>query len=104
MTSGKRATGGDSTRVRFAPVRATRVLVAGAAGRDFHNFNVVYRERADVDVVAFPAAQIPNIDDRVYPPSLAGERYPNGIPIEPEADLEQLIRRYAVDEVVFSYS
>ena len=83
---------------------ATRVLIAGAAGRDFHNFNVAYRDRADAEVVAFTATQIPNIDDRRYPASLAGARYPDGIPIEPEHDLEQLVRRYAVDEVVFSYS
>ena len=83
---------------------ATRVLIAGAAGRDFHNFNVAFRDRADVDVVAFTAAQIPNIEHRVYPPALAGARYPDGIPIEPEAELELLVRRYAVDEVVFSYS
>jgi predicted GTPase len=80
------------------------MLIAGAAGRDFHNFNVAYRDRADVDVVAFTATQIPNIDHRVYPASLAGARYPEGIPIEPEHDLEQLVRRYAVDEVVFAYS
>jgi len=85
-------------------VTATRVLIAGAAGRDFHNFNVVFRDRADVEVVAFTATQIPNIEGRVYPASLAGARYPDGIPIEPEAELERLVRRYAVDEVVFSYS
>ncbi len=83
---------------------ATRVLIAGAAGRDFHNFNVAFRDRADVDVVAFTATQIPNIEHRVYPPALAGARYPDGIPIEPEAELERLVRSYAVDEVVFSYS
>ena len=59
----------------------TRVLIAGAAGRDFHNFNLVYRGRGDFDVVAFTATQIPNIDGRVYPPALAGELYANGIPI-----------------------
>jgi predicted GTPase len=85
-------------------VTATRVLIAGAAGRDFHNFNVAFRERADVEVVAFTATQIPNIEGRLYPASLAGARYPDGIPIEPEAELERLVRRYAVDEVVFSYS
>ncbi|MBD0329037.1 MAG: GTPase [Thermoleophilia bacterium] len=81
-----------------------RVLIAGAAGRDFHNFNVVYRERDDVEVVAFTAAQIPNIDGRVYPPALSGERYPDGIPILPERELEQAVRELAVDEVVFAYS
>src|SRR5436190_7370497 len=82
----------------------TRVLVAGAAGRDFHNFNLVYRGREQFQVVGFTATQIPNIDGRVYPPELAGELYPEGIPICPEADLERAIARNAVDEVVFAYS
>ena len=82
----------------------TRVLIAGAAGRDFHNFNLVYRGREEYEVVAFTATQIPNIEGRVYPAVLAGDLYPDGIPIEPEAELERLVRRYAVDEVVFSYS
>jgi predicted GTPase len=82
----------------------TRVLIAGAAGRDFHNFNVVYRGRDDVEVVAFTATQIPNIDGRVYPPELAGEGYPEGIPIVPEADLERVVREREVDDVVFAYS
>ncbi|MDX6513662.1 MAG: hypothetical protein QOE36_3166 [Gaiellaceae bacterium] len=82
----------------------TRVLIAGAAGRDFHNFNVVYRGRDDVQVVAFTATQIPNIDGRVYPAELAGAGYPNGIPIAPESQLEELIGRHEVDEVVFAYS
>src|SRR5947209_6797213 len=82
----------------------TRVLVAGAAGRDFHNFNLVYRGREEFQVVGFTATQIPNIDGRVYPPELAGELYPDGIPIWPEADLERAIARHAVDEVVFAYS
>jgi predicted GTPase len=85
-------------------VRRTRVLIAGAAGRDFHNFNVVYRERDDCLVVAFTATQIPNIDGRIYPPSLAGRLYPDGIPIRPEDELEALIEEHRVDEVVFSYS
>ena len=85
-------------------MRRTRVLIAGAAGRDFHNFNVVYREREDYDVVGFTATQIPNIDGRVYPAELAGDLYPSGIPIFPERDLERLVREYAVDEVVFAYS
>ncbi len=83
---------------------STRVLIAGAAGRDFHNFNVVYRDRADTEVVAFTATQIPNIDGRLYPPALAGPRYPHGIRIHPEEELEDLIRDLRVDEVVFSYS
>jgi len=83
---------------------AKRVLILGAAGRDFHNFNVVYRDDPGVDVVAFTATQIPNIDGRRYPPALAGERYPDGIPIHPEDDLEQLVEDLRVDEVVFAYS
>jgi predicted GTPase len=81
-----------------------RVLIAGAAGRDFHNFNVVHRSRDDVEVVAFTATQIPDIDDRVYPPALAGPRYPDGIPIRPESELEALVADERVDEVVFAYS
>jgi len=76
----------------------------GAAGRDFHNFNVVYRDDRRTDVVAFTATQIPFIDDRRYPPELAGEGYPNGIQIHPEQQLEQLIRDLKVQDVVFSYS
>src|SRR6266542_1728547 len=82
----------------------TRVLIAGAAGRDFHNFNLVYRGRQEYEVVAFTATQIPNIDGRVYPAELAGSLYPEGIPICPESELEELIRRHEVDEVVFAYS
>jgi predicted GTPase len=82
----------------------TRVLIAGAAGRDFHNFNLVYRDRADVQVVAFTATQIPNIDGRVYPRELAGPLYPNGIPVLPESALVELVREHEVDEVVFAYS
>src|ERR671938_439386 len=82
----------------------TRVLIAGAAGRDFHNFNLVYRGREEFEVVGFTATQIPNIDGRVYPAELAGKLYPEGIPISPESELEELIRRNEVDEVVFAYS
>src|SRR5262247_461588 len=82
----------------------TKVLIAGAAGRDFHNFNVVYRGREEFDVVAFTATQIPDIAGRVYPALLAGELYPDGIPIRPEAELEELIRAHEVDDVVFAYS
>src|SRR5918912_1737772 len=82
----------------------TRVLIAGAAGRDFHNFNLVYRGREEFQVVGFTATQIPNIDGRVYPAAFAGELYPEGIPIWPEADLERAVARHAVDEVVFAYS
>jgi predicted GTPase len=76
----------------------------GAAGRDFHNFNVYYRDRAEYEVVAFTATQIPNIAGRRYPPALAGPLYPNGIPIAPESELEDLIRQYPGAEVVFAYS
>jgi predicted GTPase len=82
----------------------TRVLILGAAGRDFHNFNVCYRDDPKREVVAFTATQIPNIADRRYPPELAGPRYPDGIPIYPQSELERLIREMRVDEVVFSYS
>ena len=81
-----------------------RLVIAGAAGRDFHNFNVAFRGRDDVDVVAFTATQIPDIEGRVYPPGLAGDRYPAGIPIVPEEELADLVVRERVDEVVFSYS
>ena len=82
----------------------TRVLIAGAAGRDFHNFNLVYRGREEFDVVGFTATQIPNIEGRVYPPELAGELYRDGIPISHEDELEALIREHDVAEVVFAYS
>lgn len=85
-------------------MRKKNVLIMGAAGRDFHNFNVVYRNNADFNVVAFTATQIPNIDGRKYPSELAGELYPEGIKIFEEEKLEQLISEYEVDEVVFSYS
>ena len=81
-----------------------RVLIIGAAGRDFHNFNTVYRDRNEHEVVAFTATQIPEIDDRRYPAGLAGSLYPEGIPIEPMDELEQLIRDLKIDECVFSYS
>ncbi|HEV3480388.1 MAG TPA: cyclic 2,3-diphosphoglycerate synthase [Gaiellaceae bacterium] len=81
-----------------------RVLIAGAAGRDFHNFNVVYRGRPEYEVVTFTATQIPNIDGRVYPAALAGELYPEGISIRREAELANIIRTEAIDEVVFAYS
>ena len=81
-----------------------RVLILGAAGRDFHDFNVVYRDDPEVTVVAFTATQIPGIAGRRYPPSLAGPRYPQGIPIVDEASLEALCRSERVTEVVFAYS
>ncbi len=85
-------------------MKPTRILIMGAAGRDFHNFNVVYRDNPRYQVVAFTATQIPNIDDRRYPASLAGKLYPKGIPILAEEDLEAIIRAEKIDEVVFSYS
>jgi predicted GTPase len=81
-----------------------RILILGAAGRDFHNFNLVYRDDPAVELVAFTAAQIPGIGDRRYPPELAGPRYPEGIPILDEAELETLCRGQRIDEVVFAYS
>jgi predicted GTPase len=81
-----------------------RVVIAGAAGRDFHNFNVAFRGRDDVRVVAFTATQIPDIEGRVYPAELAGEGYPDGIPIRAEEELADLIRSEEVDDVVFAYS
>jgi len=81
-----------------------RIVIAGAAGRDFHNFNVALRDDPGAEVVAFTATQIPDIDGRVYPTELAGERYPDGIPIVPEDGLADLVRDENVDEVVFAYS
>jgi predicted GTPase len=75
----------------------------GAAGRDFHNFNTVYRGDPTAEVVAFTAAQIAGVDGRRYPPSLAGPLYPEGIPIVKEVELEALCRAHSIDEVVFAY-
>ena len=85
-------------------MRRRRVIIVGAAGRDFHNFNVVYRGDATTEVVAFTAAQIPGIAGRIYPPSLAGPLYADGIPIVDEAELDRLCRIHSVDQVVFAYS
>jgi predicted GTPase len=81
-----------------------KVIIMGAGGRDFHDFNVVFRDNPDYEVVAFTAAQIPGIDDRKYPASLAGPRYPNGIPIYAEERLVELIEGEWADEVVLAYS
>ena len=81
-----------------------KTIIMGAAGRDFHNFNTYYRSNPVYEVVAFTATQIPNIEGRRYPPELAGEGYPNGIPIVAEEELERLIRENDVDQVVFAYS
>jgi predicted GTPase len=80
------------------------VVIMGAAGRDFHNFNCVFRDDPSVRVVAFTATQIPDIADRRYPPDLAGALYPEGIPIVPESELEELFKRQKFDEAIFSYS
>ncbi len=80
------------------------VIIIGAAGRDFHNFNTYYRDKEFYNVVAFTAAQIPDIDGRRYPAELSGKLYPEGIPVFPESDLPQLIRKLNADECVFSYS
>lgn len=81
-----------------------KVIIVGAAGRDFHNFNVYFKDNPRYRVIAFTAAQIPKIEGRLYPPELAGSLYPNGIPIYPEGDMAQLIREHHVDLVAFSYS
>jgi predicted GTPase len=85
-------------------MQQTKVIIMGAAGRDFHNFNTFFRDNDDYVVVAFTATQIPNIEGRKYPAGLAGKNYPNGIDIFPETELENLISKYNVDEVVFAYS
>ena len=85
-------------------VQSSRVIIMGAAGRDFHNFNVYFRENDAYEVVAFTATQIPGIEGREYPTELAGPKYPNGIPIYPEEDLPKLIKQYNADQVVFAYS
>ena len=81
-----------------------KIIIIGAAGRDFHNFNCVFRDNEAYEVVAFTAAQIPDIDGRIYPAELAGKLYPAGIPIESEADLPGLIKKHGVECCVFSYS
>jgi len=85
-------------------LRKKRVLIMGAAGRDFHNFNTYFRGNEEYEVVAFTATQIPDIEDRQYPPQLAGELYPEGIPIRNEKDLPQIIAEEEIDQVFFSYS
>ena len=88
----------------MATQATTKVIIMGAAGRDFHDFNVFWKRDPSVDVVAFTAAQIPDIDGRVYPPRLAGPKYPHGIPIHPESELESLIAQYGVRLVALAYS
>ncbi len=81
-----------------------RVIILGAAGRDFHDFNTFWRNDPRYEVVAFTAAQIPDIEGRTYPPELCGERYPSGVPIEPEEKLVELIQEHQVDQVAMAYS
>ena len=81
-----------------------RIVIMGAAGRDFHDFNVYFRDNGAYEVIAFTATQIPNIEGRVYPPELAGPGYPGGIPIYPETELVTLIQERNVDQVIFAYS
>jgi predicted GTPase len=88
----------------MAEVKRINTIILGAAGRDFHNFNIIYRDNNLYNVVAFTATQIPNISGRKYPAALAGKLYPKGIPIYEQKDLEDLIRKYEIEEAVFSYS
>src|ERR671924_647912 len=81
-----------------------RVIILGAAGRDFHNFNIAYRNSSDYEVVAFTATQIPGIEGRNYPPELAGNKYPEGIPIFSEDELPSLVKRFKADLVTLAYS
>ncbi len=83
---------------------SVRTLIMGAAGRDFHNFNVFFRENLDYEVIAFTATQIPNIEGRKYPAALSGKNYPKGIPIYPESDLISLIKEKGIEQVIFAYS
>ena len=80
-----------------------KTIIMGAAGRDFHNFNVVYRQNSAYEVVAFTATQIPDIEGRIYPPELSGDLYPHGIPIHDESELLNLISEHNIEEVIFSY-
>src|SRR5256885_1422209 len=80
------------------------VIIMGAAGRDFHDFNVFWKNQPDYNVVAFTAAQIPDIAGRLYPPELAGSDYPRGIPIEAESSIAELIKKHKVHEVTLAYS
>ncbi len=81
-----------------------KIIIMGAAGRDFHNFNVAFRDQPEYEVIAFTATQIPGIDDKVYPANLSGDHYPNGIPIHPEEELTDLIKKHHINRVIFAYS
>ena len=94
----------DSGKTSTARTNRERVLSMGAAGRDFHTFNVCFRDHPEYEVVAFTAAQIPGIEDRLYPLSLSGPFYPGGIPIYPEEKLEALILEDKIQQVIFAYS
>lgn len=85
-------------------MKRKKIIIMGAAGRDFHNFNLLFRGNKEYEVVAFTATQIPDIEDRKYPSKLAGRLYPKGIPVHPESELATLIAKHKVDEVLFSYS
>src|SRR4030042_1821026 len=85
-------------------MKKIRIVIMGAAGRDFHNFQVCYRDNPLVEVVAFTAAQIPGIENRLYPSELAGPLYPEGIPIVPEQELAETLRAQRVQQVIFAYS
>ncbi|HWP90679.1 MAG TPA: cyclic 2,3-diphosphoglycerate synthase [Thermodesulfobacteriota bacterium] len=90
--------------MRNIPEKRKRVVIMGAAGRDFHNFNVVFRDKKEYEVIAFTAAQIPNIEKRIYPSELSGRLYPKGIPIYPESELKDILVKKSVNEVVLAYS
>ncbi|MEK7312868.1 MAG: GTPase, partial [Deltaproteobacteria bacterium] len=85
-------------------MKRKNIVIMGAGGRDFHNFNVLFRRDPSSKVVAFTAAQIPFIENRTYPPELSGKLYPKGIPVYPEEELAELVKKYSVNTVVFSYS
>jgi predicted GTPase len=99
----KKRGSGDKSK-RGCSKKSIRVIILGAGGRDFHNFNTYFRQHPSYRVIAFTATQIPGIADRIYPPQLAGPHYPQGIPIYPEEELPWLLSKYLVDQVTFSYS
>lgn len=96
--------GGITSKTSEVSIVRKKVIIMGAAGRDFHNFNTYFRDNEEYEVVAFTATQIPDIEGRVYPSELAGKLYPNGIPIEPESKLTEIIKSHDVDEVILAYS
>src|SRR6476661_776446 len=96
--------GGIDISQRSANMDRTKVIIMGAAGRDFHNFNTFFRDKEEYEVVAFTATQIPGIADKFYPPVLAGDLYPRGIPIYSESILQEIMEAHGVRVVVFAYS